>query len=106
MGQSNPQKTCFDQAAKVADKSVSYSNHYDARTKTCWVEEWTNTTSAQDHVVYSRWVFNAFEKNSTESYFFGELGKAPYICYVGSTHCISTEDFDQLVNKKYGFGPQ
>lgn len=39
------QKTCYDQANKVAAKGMVVSNHYDARTKTCWVKEFETNQS-------------------------------------------------------------
>jgi hypothetical protein len=48
------------------------------------------------------WIFNAFEANSTDSYFFGEDGKRPAACRVDGTECTSIEEFHQLVVTKYG----
>jgi hypothetical protein len=93
------QRACYNQARKVADKEVQWANHYDASSKTCWVEEWTNTYAP---VVYSRWVFNAFESYSSVALFTGEIGKPPLVCFVEGAACRWGEEFDMMVGKKYG----
>src|SRR5260370_40118518 len=69
MGQSlQDQKACYVQAHKVASKdpATHMSNHFDARTKTCWVKEQQEVNGAVHEGVY-----NAFEPNVWEAEFTG-----------------------------------
>lgn len=100
------QKACYDQAAKVEKDSItknggSFSNHFDPRTKMCWVEEFSNFGTAP--VTYYRSVYNAFEPSElAEASFAGELGKKPGYCWVGDKECHTINEFDMLVSQRYG----
>ena len=91
------QKACYVQAHKVANKDREVSNHYDARTKTCWVKEYKDTNGAIDESIY-----NAFEPNTWESEFAG-MGDRPSLCYVRDTKCGTIAEFEKLVKQRYGF---
>jgi hypothetical protein len=107
MGQSmQEQKTCYVQAHKVATKGVSVSNHYDPRTKTCWVREFKNTNGVIDESVY-----NAFEPGISEAEFSGApLTPAMHhlsdvtgaLCFVHDTMCKNVAEFESLVKQRYG----
>lgn len=97
------QKACYDQAAKVVNKNIqSFNNHYDARTKTSWVEEFNNDAPPNKSPTYTRIVYNAFEHQGTDASFIGELGKKPVFCWVGDKECRSINEFDMLVSQRYG----
>jgi len=110
MGQTmQEQKACYDQAHKVASKGelVSVSNHYDARTKTCWVREYSNMNGAIDESVY-----NAFEPGVAEAEFAGvPLNPTMHhlsdvigvICFVHDTMCKNVAEFESLAKQRYGF---
>jgi hypothetical protein len=129
MGQTmQEQKACYDQAHKVAHKSVLLTvyNHYDARTKTCWIMEVTDTTiapaKAGDPAFGSMFpmtrseaeyfnnhyaglykdiiVFNAFEENSTDAYYIGPA-QGSDACHVDDKQCHSLEEFNTLVKSRY-----
>jgi len=100
MGQSlQDQKACYAQAQKVANKGpfIQVSNHYDARSKTCWVKEFKQTNKAIDESVY-----NAFEPNTWESEFAG-IADGPWLCYVHDVKCSNIAEFERLVKQRYGF---
>ena len=97
------QKACYGQAAKVVNKNIqSFNNHYDAHTKTCWVEEFNNDHPTHNAPTYTRIVYNAFEHQGTDASFIGELGKKPTFCWVGDKECRSINEFDMLVSQRYG----
>jgi hypothetical protein len=100
MGQSlQDQKACYVQAQKVASKDpkVMVSNHYDARSKTCWVKEYQEVDGAIDESVY-----NAFEPNVWVSEFSG-AGDHPSICYVHDVRCTTIAEFEKLAKQRCGF---
>jgi len=100
IGQSlQDQKACYIQAHKVASKGLNkvVSNHFDSRTHTCWVKEYSNINGAIDESVY-----NAFEPNTWESEFAG-VGDHPWLCYVHDVKCSSVADFEKLAKQRYGF---
>jgi len=95
------QRACYVQAHKVASKGtlVSVSNHYDARTKTCWVKEFQNTNGAVDESVY-----NAFEPNISEAEFAGSnFGYVKVVCFVHDRVCQNVAEFETLAKARYGF---
>jgi hypothetical protein len=105
MGQSlQDQRACYVQAHKVASKGAHVTNHFDARTKTCWVREFSNTNGAIDVSVY-----NAFEPNISEAEFAGNTSGPnqpslqAVICFVHETKCSNKLDFDRLAKQRYGF---
>lgn len=101
MGQSlQDQRACYVQAQKVAskDSGVTVSNHYDARTKTCWVKEFQVINGATGESIY-----NAFEPNTWESEFSSSPATKSLICFVRDTKCRNLAEFEKLAKQRYGF---
>ena len=97
MGQTmQEQKACYVQAHKVASKGVVVSNHYDARTKTCWVKEFQITSGDES-------VYNAFEPGVSEAEFAGASANGVVLCFVHDTMCKNVAEFESLAKKRYGF---
>jgi hypothetical protein len=103
LGQSlQNQKACYVQAQKVVSKdpATHMSNHFDARTHTCWVKEYREVNGAIHESVY-----NAFEPNVWEAEFAGNTTPkdASNICWVGDNKCSNIAEFEKLAKKQYGF---
>ena len=121
------QKACYVQTQKVASKDprVAVSNHYDARTQTCWVKEFMfiklpagkplfsakeiqagggKLTNPIDSWYTSESIYNAFEPDTRESDFSGfspsQLGTW---CMVRDTKCNTIAEFEKLAKQRYGF---
>jgi hypothetical protein len=129
VGQTKPhapltqQKMCADQARKASNEyydskagnvGYSYTSHYDAEEKICYVM--THYAGVKDGKPYvSDDVFDAFEERTYASYVwinfmnkkFWEV--APTVCSVkprgqDEITCKSSEEFERLVDKYFGIG--
>lgn len=104
MGQSNPQKDCFEQAKKVAREYQVFINHYDTKTQTCWVRvqsEWDDPFDKQRHM--ETFVWNAYEARSTAMYLCRAVGDHTVTdsCEVDGIECSSYGEFSKLLKQHY-----
>ena len=108
MGQNNnPQKECFEQAKQQA-AGLTFSNHYDQKTQTCWYQTkqfWqTGEVSPVPH--QSRaflFVGNVYEEKPTAMFFGPEVGEISPTdaCAVDGVKCTNLDQFVKLVKKHY-----
>jgi hypothetical protein len=100
------QKACYDQALKVAETPPSgaivkvMANHYDARSKTCWVKQFWQLND----MTVNESVYNAFEPGVFEAEYGGIVWGGPgTLCFVHNVLCNNMVEFERLAVKYYGF---
>jgi hypothetical protein len=119
------QKMCADEAHKAfawshgsdkeaGNKGWTYTSHYDAESKVCYVME-HNVSSTAGNIGTSDLVFDAYEGRTYASYVWINTEKKKYWevppteCSVkprgqDEITCKSSEEFERLVDKYFGIG--
>jgi len=123
------QKMCAEQAKVTFDEyqkapsfgqyfhtvDVEYTNHFDVKTTTCYVEIVDTSTDREKNIITSKTVSDAFEGRVYGSYEWSTVkGKkywevAPLECSIktrqqAETKCHSGDEFDSLVLQNFGTG--